>query len=330
MNNKANPVLIGAFILGAAALLVAGVLLFASGAFSQSMKNIIYFEGSVNGLNIGAPVKLKGVTVGKVTDILVVYDDQRGKIITPVIVEFDQKKIYNMEGRQIDGSDPRELKKLVEQGLRAQLQIQSLVTGQLYVDINFHPATPAHLMAGEHPLYPEIPSIPSPKEQLENTIDEAVAMVRKMPVQQTFEALLNSILELEKLIKSPEIASSLATLDHTLKDLQHLIHDVDDKIDPIAEGLNGSLKEGQSLLESLNKNAVPVMLGAQEAMKATTGTMNQARATLATVDQTAAQNASLDLAMKDLASAAKSLRVLADYLERHPDALLYGKIPNGD
>ena len=330
MSNKANPALIGGFILGALALLVAIILLFASGTFSHSQKNIIYFEGSVNGLNIGALVKLKGVAVGKVIDILVVYDEQHGKIMTPVIVEFEPQKIFDMQGQHLYGAGPKDMKKLVDQGLRAQLQMQSLVTGQLFVDINFRPETPVKLMAGDHPQYPEIPSIPSPKEQLENTIEEVVSKLRKMPLQQTFQALLNSILELEKLIKSPQIASSLETIDHTLKDLRQVVRHLDGKIDPLTDNLNSSLKEGKNLLATINHNTAPVMLSTQEAMQATVSAMNQATTALATVNQAAGQNASLDLALKDLSSAAKSLRVLADYLERHPDALLYGKTPNGN
>ncbi len=327
MVNKANPTLIGGFIIGALALIVAGVLLFANGYFSNPQKNMIFFESSVNGLNIGALVKLKGVPVGKVTDILVIYDDQRAKIIMPVIVEFTPEKIYGMQGGHIEKSTDEDIKMMIKQGLRAQLQTQSLVTGQLFIDINVRPETPVKLLGGDHPMYPEIPSIPSSREQLENTIEDIVAMVRKMPIQQTVESLSNSIQEVEKLLKSPEIASSLGTLDHTLKDVRHLIQTVDGKIEPLTEEFRGSAKESRLLLENVNKNAGPVMLSTQEAMKATTGTMEQARSTLATIDQTAGQNASLDLALKDLASAAKSLRVLADYLERHPDALLYGKNP---
>ena len=330
MGNKANPVLIGGFIVGALALAVVATLLFAKGTFSYAQKYTIYFDGSINGLNVGGLVKLKGVSVGKVTDILVFYDEQHGKIITPVIVEFAPGKIHDLQGQHIVGTNADDIYFLIKQGLRAQLQMQSLLTGQLFVDINFRPETPIKLMGGDNPPYPEIPSIPSPKEQLENTIEELVSMARKMPIQQTFEALLNSLQQLEKLLKSPEIGSSLVTIDHTLKELQHLIHDVDNKLDPLAKGLNGSIKESNRLLENVNKNTVPLMQSTEEAMKATTGAMNQAKAALLTVDQAAGQNGNLDMAMKDLATAARSLRVLADYLELHPHALLYGKNPKGE
>jgi paraquat-inducible protein B len=330
MSSKASPALIGGFIVGALALIVVAVLLFANGVFSDAQKNMIFFEGSVNGLNVGALVKLKGVPVGKVTDILVIYDDQRGKIITPVIVEFTPQKVYDMQGGHIERATGEDINILIKQGLRAQLQTQSLVTGQLFVELNFRPGTPINLLGGDHPLYPEIPSIPSSREQLENTIEDVVAMVRKMPIHQTVQSLANSIQLVEKLLASPEIKSSLVTFNATLKDVQQLIRHVDQKIDPIAGELEGSVRQSRLLLESINKMSGPTLLSAQETLQATKDAMNQARSTLLTIDQATGQNASLDLALKDLSTAARSLRVLADYLERHPDALLYGKTPNGE
>ncbi|QSA95483.1 MlaD family protein [Methylococcus sp. EFPC2] len=330
MNKQVNPVLIGGFVLGAVALAIAGIMVFASGVFTPVLKNIIYFDGSINGLNIGAPVKLKGVTVGKVDDILVVFDAEGGRIMTPVIIEFEPQKFYNLEGREVATGHPTDTKRLIERGLRAQLQLQSLVTGQLFVEVNFRPETPIRLIAGENAVYPEIPSIPSPKEQIENTIDEVVATVRKIPLEETMHAILESIMTVERLLKSPEITSSLATMDHTLKDLQHLVHHLDEKIDPLSKDLQGTLGASRQLIQNVNGRVDPLSTEVQSALKATASAMQQARTTLATVDQATTPNASLDYALRDLSTAANSLRVLADFLQRHPDALLYGKTPEGN
>jgi paraquat-inducible protein B len=260
----------------------------------------------------------------------VIYDDQRGKIITPVIVEFTPKKVYDMQGGHIEKATGEDINVLINQGLRAQLQTQSLVTGQLFVELNFRPGTPINLLGGDHPLYPEIPSIPSSREQLENTMEDIMATVRKMPIQQTVQSLANSIQQVEKLLASPEIKSSLVTFNATLKDVQQLVRHVDQKIDPLAGEVEGTVRQSRLLLESINKKSGPTLLSAQEALQATKDVMNQARSTLQTIDQATGQNASLDLALKDLSTAARSLRVLADYLERHPDALLYGKPHNGE
>ena len=328
MSKQANPALIGGFIVGALALAVLTFVLFASGSLTATAaKNIVYFSGSINGLNIGAPVKLKGVTVGKVSDILVIFDEQNGKVLTPVIIEFEPGKIYDVNGKPLQRTSRSAVKELIDHGLRAQLQSQSLVTGQLYVEINFRPEMPARLVAGDKAEYPELPSIPSSKEQIESTIDEVIATFKKMPLEQTFNAALESILTIEKLLKSPEITSSLVTIDRTLKDLQHLLHHLEGKVDPLTADLHKSLVGSQALLETVNRQSLPLLTSAQDALTATVSTMTQARTTLSTVDQAAGQNASLDQALRDLSSAANSLRVLADYLERHPDSLLYGKLP---
>lgn len=330
MNRQANPVLIGAFVLGALVLAIAGIMVFASGVLTPVHKNIIYFDGSINGLNIGAPVKLKGVAVGKVTDIIVVFDTERGKIVTPVVIEFEPQKLHSLEGHEIGPAREVNIKHLIERGLRAQLQVQSLVTGQLFVEINFRPETPVRLVAGDSAMYPEIPSIPSPKEQIENTIDEIVATIRKIPLDETMRAILSSIMQVEKLLKSPEITSSLVTIDHTLKDLQKLVQHLDEKIDPLTADIHNTLGTSRALIQNVNGHIPVLMTEAQTTLNATTAAMHQARNTLATVDQAATPNANLDNALRDLSTAANSLRVLADFLQRHPDALLYGKSPEGN
>lgn len=330
MGNKANPLLIGAFITGAISLMVIAVLLFASGTFAATQKSIIYFDGSVSGLNIGALVKLKGVAIGKVTDIIVMFDEANGKIVTPVVIEFQPNKIFDTQGQHRYSTSAADIKRLVDHGLRAQLQMQSLLTGQLFVDIHFRPASPVKLLGGAEPIYPEIPSIPSPKEQLENTAEEVMTTVRQLPIQQTAAALLASLQQVETLLKSPQIPAALTHLDQSLQDLHQLLAKLDSKVDPISGHLTASLQQSQALMATLNRNSGPLLQTAQDTLLATRSTMEQAKATLASVEQTTGQNASLDLAMRDLASAAKSLRILADYLERHPDAVLYGKQPDGE
>jgi paraquat-inducible protein B len=325
VNRQGNAVLIGGFVVGAVALAVLAVLLFMRGNFTTTARHMIYFSGSVNGLNVGAPVKVKGVAVGSVRDIWVIYDEPHGQVLTPVIVEFTRRKFYEAGGNLLGDVSPKELTALIEQGLRAQLQVQSLVTGQLYVDINFRPDTKIRLVGGDSPPYSEIPSIPSSKEQIESTIDDVIAMVRKMPLEETFKAALNSIVTIEKLLKSPEIASSLTSLDRTLKEFHSFIHHLDSRVDPLSGELQRSLAESTRLLQNVNRQGEPLLTSVREAAETASGAFAQAQKTLETVDETAGRGATLNLALRNLASAANSLKVLADYLERHPDALLYGK-----
>src|SRR5260221_8187589 len=144
MGKKINPTLIGLFVVGAIAVAVGGVIVFGSGQyFKHTEKFVMFFPGSVNGLSIGAPVKFKGVDIGSVTDIrLVMHRDQDvdQQLTIPVYVETNPSKI-SVDGTRLEMTDPKNLALLIEHGLRAQLQSQSLVTGMLFVQIDFFPET---------------------------------------------------------------------------------------------------------------------------------------------------------------------------------------------
>ena len=123
MSQKANPTLIGAFVLGALVLVVVGALLFGKGLFFAPKREqfVIYFPDSVNGLNVGAPVKVKGVTVGTVRDVRVQYDVENARLLTPVITDFEPERVTDI-GRQKRPEGPPQTQALIERGLRAQLQ----------------------------------------------------------------------------------------------------------------------------------------------------------------------------------------------------------------
>src|SRR5690349_5924191 len=161
MNKKISPALIGAFVIGALALIVIAIVVFGSGRlFRQTRDFVLYFDNSVNGLRIGAPVKIKGVEVGSVKDIrLQLERTEEPKI--PVIIEIDLEK-FTSRGATIAAQtamDRQALQRvIVERGLRGQLEMESLVTGLLYVSLDFFPGTPIHLVQrtdGDY-KYPEI------------------------------------------------------------------------------------------------------------------------------------------------------------------------------
>ena len=144
MGKRANPAIVGAFVVGAVVLAVVGVALFGSGRlFRTTYEYVMYFTGDVNGLKIGAPVKFKGVEIGRVQDILLnvsqmnVFDSSApqaaaGKVRIPVIIEIDQDALSEKGGHI--KPDPKTLKLLIDRGLRGQMAMESFVTGLLYVD----------------------------------------------------------------------------------------------------------------------------------------------------------------------------------------------------
>jgi paraquat-inducible protein B len=172
--SRANPAVVGGFVIGAVALIVIGLLVFGGTAwFVPHNKYVAYFPGSVKGLQVGAPVDFRGVTIGEVTDIKVLFNPEEVNARIPVVMELDPTEIEVVgRGEIISASEDAE--RLIQGGLRAQLQSQSLLTGLLFVNLDFYPNAPARLVGGDEP-YPEIPTIPSGFEQLQQSAGDVAA-----------------------------------------------------------------------------------------------------------------------------------------------------------
>lgn len=171
MTKRWNPRVIGGFVLGALALLAGAILVFGSGQFFRKLDHaVIFFQGSVGGLRVGAPVDLRGVQVGTVQDISIRYDVQSGQSSIPVVIEIDPTRIktFATAGEESGFSIPR----MVERGLRAELRLQSFVTGQMAIQLNFHPRTDVQLRNPDDLPYPEIPAIASTFEQAQEFLTE--------------------------------------------------------------------------------------------------------------------------------------------------------------
>jgi paraquat-inducible protein B len=188
--SKANPAVIGAFVIGAIALIVIGLLVYGgSDWFTQRNRYVAYFPGSVKGLRVGAPVDFRGVTIGQVTDISVLFNPESVSAQIPVIMELDPKQI-EMTGGGMGPAERPDAERLIKGGLRAQLQSQSLLTGLLFVNLDFYPNAPARLIDGGE-SYPEIPTIPSDLEQLQQSAGDIAV---KLPqVVDRLEGILGNI-----------------------------------------------------------------------------------------------------------------------------------------
>lgn len=183
MSKKANPKLIGAFVIGGFALAVGAVAVFATGRFFEDTKQwVVFFDQSVKGLQVGAPVAFRGVQLGAVSGIVVEYNAETSDIRVPVIFEIypDRLSVVGATTR----SDEDSTRALIEHGLRVQLQSQSLVTGQQFIQMDFFPDDPPQYRAGDHPL-PEFPSVPSAIAQIEETFQTAAEMAPELLTEAT-------------------------------------------------------------------------------------------------------------------------------------------------
>src|SRR5882672_2842173 len=173
MGSKISPTTIGAFVVGAIVLVVAGALLFGGGKFfTEKLPYVLFFESSVEGLNVGAPVIFRGVQVGQVTAISAIADPQTFDVRIRVQIELVRGVIKVGEEDQRFKDQRKGVEGLIQKGARASLRMQSFVTGLLYVALDFHPDTPIRLL-GLDPTVPELPTIPSDMDQLKSTIQQA-------------------------------------------------------------------------------------------------------------------------------------------------------------
>jgi len=330
VSKKANPTLIGVFVVGAVVLVVGAVTILGSGRlFGKTYEFVLYFQGSVSGLREGAPVKYKGVEIGSITKILLQLDEAAKGNRIPVIIKLDANKI---SGRGVGGSlaDPAALKAAIDRGLRGQLQTESIVTGVLFVALDLVPDSPAQFVQPPNSRYQEIPTIPTTLQKAQDIIGQLLVKLDDVD----FKALLTSVADAGKnidgFLKNKDLQEAFAGVNHLVNkpELHAAIRSLDQTMLKISQAADGVQKVAGSLdrsVATLSTDLKETLTGVREAVK-------QIQVTVANVDGFVDPNSptsyELTKALKELSGAARSLRLMADYLERNPRALLFGKPEN--
>jgi paraquat-inducible protein B len=332
MAAKSNPKVIGGFVVGAIALLIAGVIAFGGGQyFAKKGKAVLYFDSaSMSGLDIGSPVTFRGVKIGAVTDIDINYDVDAQKLMIPVYVEIELDRIHIIRGAQ----DSKNVPELIARGLRAQLVIQSMVTGQASVELAFHPDQPAVFVSTEKGIV-ELPTIPSSIDLLKANLAEVLQRIAKLPLDEIGARTLETIDSTNLLMKNLNdeiggVATSIRGVGDqataTLKDAQARLQ--------LEEGepmnnLNETLVDARKLVNKVDSGLDPIIANANKVTTGTLATMDELRVTLETarsaISPESALYFQLTRTLKEIQTTASSIRALADYVQRHPDSLLLGK-----
>ncbi len=318
MGTKANPTVIGAFVVGAIALGVIGLLVFGSGQlFKKTTRAVCFFSGDTMGLNVGAPVKFKGVEIGSVAEIRIRIGEQaqavNAELIAkgiriPVIIDIDNEKVSTEARGNLDRA---RLNLLIDLGMRAQLVSQSMVTGLLLVQLDFHPDTPEVFVLPRDSDLAEIPTIPTTLQEMQSAAKEIINKLDQIKFDQLVESATQATDGVRDLVRSPGLQKTVEMLPETIGNLNQAVTDL--------RGLTTRIDHGQGpLLESLKRTS-------DQADAA----VEQAQRTLASIQAMLAPNAPLavDLAtsLRAIASAARSVQQLADYLERHPSSVVRGR-----
>lgn len=315
MSRKANPTLVGAFILGAVGLAVAGVAVFGSGSFLRTQSVVVaYFEGNVRGLNVGAPVNLRGVPVGQVKEIQLNVNLETLHTYIPVYMELNPAAIRRIGSGP---TGPALLAEAVQKGLRAQLAAQSFVTGQLIVELDMFPNSPLHV-AGLDKSTPEIPTVKSDIEQLKDVLG-------RLPLENLVASAAKTLNELSVIFASPDIPLILKSTAGATDEAHQLISALRSDREPLIALVTNILK-GTDEATVMLRGTLTEMRGPIQAAEAA---MRRADKTLASTEgmlaPTSPQRADLNETLRNLAAASRSIRSLADQLDRKPNALVVGR-----
>ena len=273
-------------------------------AYTKVIKLMMFFDGSVRGLSIGAPVDFNGIKVGSVLDIRLEYDNENLDFRIPVLIEIEPERIIERSGQGIETS-LEVLNKLVERGLRASLQIGSLLTGQLYVSLSMQPDTPINL-SGEETPYPELPTVRAADfSSIAQSAEVFLNKLNKVDLDKLSQALLGTLEGTNRLFNGPEIKGALDDLQSSLQAFRGILQKVDDS------NLQETINSGHMVMEKITE---------------TMGTFDE---TLIQVNRVLKPNSPLQYNIikltGELEETARSIRSLVDTLERHPQALIFGK-----
>ncbi|MCU7833843.1 MAG: MCE family protein [gamma proteobacterium symbiont of Taylorina sp.] len=258
---------------------------------SKGNKFVIHFSESVRGLTVGAPVEFRGIQVGEVSDIQLLFDEVNQIINIPVTLSFNTSRIAFKGGEraQDEFSDNRhyQLEKLIKRGLRAQLETGNLLTGQMYIALDFFPETAPFVIDWNSDI-PELPSIPGTIGRVKNNISSILQKVDAMMTQaEELSYKLNQNME-------PELSATLQQVNAMMLQIKELSYKLNHKLEP---ELTGTIKQAESTLVTI-----------QDTLKS---------------DSVLQQD--LHIALREFTKAARSIRSLADYVEKHPESLLKGK-----
>ena len=327
MSLRANPTSIGLFLIGAIIITLIGTTMLAGNSWFRNKTTFVsYFKESVNGLEDGAPVKFQGAPIGKVTKMRIQINGRDKTFQVPVEYEINIKKLTTELGTYVDLGEDSVLKQQIADGLRAQLQMQSVVTGQLYIELTYRKDAGPPLLEPSETLWPEIPTTPSLIAALGSDAGSLVAdmvkvlfkvneMLTAIDMKAINAGVVGSAQSVRRLLDAPELRAALkempamtAQLTRTMARVDTLAATAGAAIDPMTTELKGTTKEMSATLQALRK-----------AIDDTHG--------LLSTDSDLGFG--LEAALANMRDATNALRLLLNTLEQNPDMLLRGKKPPG-
>ena len=325
MSRRANPTLIGGFVLGGAVLAVVAVVVFGSGQFFRDTQTFIsFFDGSVAGLGMGSPVRFRGIDVGSVRDVLLdlpgVGREERDLRIA-VVYDLDRQMLES-RGATARLDNPFDIDTLLALGIRAELATESLVTGRKYIALDLNPDRPVSAEPVPGAPYPEIPTVTTGFERIEEEAYGLIAELGALRLDTLVAVATEAFAQIGQLAGSPEMTAAIQRLPGTIRrfdeavgDLQALMVRVDTTLAPLGDEVTRTAEQATLTLQRLDSTLAEV-----DAVLGDAGDLIEPESPLFV---------RFEQAMADLGTASRALRDLADYLQRNPSALVRGR-PGGN
>lgn len=325
MTSQAYKTTVGAFVLGAIGLLALGLTFLGSGNFfKDDTEYVLYFDGSVSGLAVGAPVVFRGVPLGSVSRIslvvrpgsLALQTDKADSTVSadplvriPVFIRIRNDSFARSTGEKItEEQEQRILRRMISEGLRARLQLQSMITGQYRIELDFHPGTPAQFHATGGTL--EIPTLPSPIDTLQRTL-------AKLPLDELGHALTNIVTNISDALADDNLKKGLTAFAETFAETRKILTAsplrtaIDDTAKAIQHEVPATLASLRNAMHSLNNAAAQL----SQLTGSAKGLLDKNSPVLLETRQL----------LRETIATVRALRQLADMLERNPEALLRGR-----
>jgi paraquat-inducible protein B len=256
---------------------------------------IVEFHESVRGLSVGAPVEFQGLKIGEVLDIGLVMDFDKLEFTIPVRVRVEPERLPLpiAEGQSQKEREHR----LIGKGFRAQLETGSLLTGQLFINLDFHADAPPVEPRYQNGLL-VVPSVPSSSRAIMQSVMRFVKRLDELPVEDIGRDLQGTLAGMERLVNGPDLSAAVASLKRIMVGLE-------------------------TTTQTLNAETVPELSAVLAEMQTVLKDLDQ------WVSADAPLQADLRQTLEALSAAARAVSELADMLERHPEALFQGKEGEG-
>jgi len=336
MAKRVSSAAIGGFVLASLALAIVAALVLGSGKLLRRPHYFIcMFNGSLNGLKVGAAIKIRGVQIGTVKQISLNLHPGEGELRQisvsrrpmPVLIELDEREFRARGGKSM-ALGQEEIDKLVKAGLRAQLQMESLLTGLLYIDLDFHPNAPLNLYVepGSGP-YPEIPTIQTQLEEIQRDVAKAVAKIGTIDFNKLTDAITDAGLAVKELAGDPDLHQAIDSINRLVGDPS--LKKAVDQLDQTLVSVNKAVIAVKNTVDKTGTKIDPLIASFEKSSVDLQAALVQARSSLASAQFLLSPGSpmvhKLDTTLNELADASRSINDLADYLQRNPSALIRGK-----